>query len=133
MFIATPTSACARAGRVVGAVARHRDEVAAALLALDERELLLRSRLGEEPVEPGFLGDGGGCERVVAGDHHGADAEATQLVEPLAKPGLHDVLEPDHAEDASPVGDDEGRAPSLEIDSTNSVSSGGTEPPCSAT
>ena len=36
--------------------------------------------------------------------------EAAQLVEALAEAGLHDVLEADHAEDASVVGDDQRRA-----------------------
>ena len=39
-------------GCVVRAVAGHRDEVAALLLAPDERELVLGRRLGEEVVDP---------------------------------------------------------------------------------
>ena len=42
-------------GRVVGAVAGHRDEAAAPLLLLDERHLLFGRRFGEEVVDAGFL------------------------------------------------------------------------------
>ena len=41
-------------GRVVGAVAAHRDEPPALLLATDERELVLGRRLGEHVVDPGL-------------------------------------------------------------------------------
>ena len=46
-------------GRVVGAVAGHRDEVAAGLLALDQRHLVLGRGLGEEVVDAGLVGDRG--------------------------------------------------------------------------
>ena len=76
VFIATATSACASAGRVVGAVAGHRDEPAARLVLADELELRLGRRLGEEVVDAGLGGDRRGGERVVAGDHDGLDAHA---------------------------------------------------------
>ena len=82
---------------VVGAVAGHRDQPAALLLALDQRHLVLGRGLGEEVVDAGLLGDGPGGQRVVAGDHHGADAHPAHLVEPLAHALLDDVLEVDHA------------------------------------
>ena len=85
VFIATPTSAWASAGRVVGAVAGHRDELAALLLLLDQRHLVFGGRLGEEVVDAGLLGDGARGERVVAGDHDGADAHRAHLGEPLAR------------------------------------------------
>ena len=71
-------------GRVVGAVAGHGDQLAAGLLLADERELVLGRGLGEEVVHAGLGGDGRGGERVVAGDHHGADAHRAELVEALA-------------------------------------------------
>ncbi len=50
--------------RVVGAIADHGDEPAAALLQTDQRELLFGRRLGEEVVDPGLGGGGGqGCPR----------------------------------------------------------------------
>ena len=86
-------------GGVVGAVAGHGDEEPAGLLLLDQRHLVLGRGLGQEVVDAGLLGDGRRGERVVAGDHHRADAHAAQLGEPLADALLHDVLEVDHAED----------------------------------
>ena len=79
VFIATPTSAWRERGRVVRAVAGHRDEVAAGLLAPDQRHLVLGRRLGEEVVDAGLLGDRLRGERVVAGDHHRADPHRAQL------------------------------------------------------
>ena len=69
---------------VVRAVAGHRDERAARLLALDQRHLVLGRRLGEEVVDAGLVGDRLRGERVVAGDHHRADAHRAQLGEALA-------------------------------------------------
>ena len=96
--MATPTSAWASAGRVVRAVAGHRDELAARLLPLDERHLVLGSGLGEEVVDAGLLGDRLGRQRVVTRDHDGLDAHAAQLVEPLPHALLDDVLEVDDAQ-----------------------------------
>ena len=85
---------------VVGAVAGHRDELAALLLGPDQGHLVLGGGLGEEVVDAGLCGDGLGGQRVVAGDHHGADAHRAQLVEAFAHAGLDDVLEVDHAQGA---------------------------------
>ena len=79
VFIATPTSACCESRRVVRAVAGHRDEVAAGLLTLDERHLVLGLGLGEEVVDARLLGDRPRRERVVAGDHDRADPHRPQL------------------------------------------------------
>ncbi len=98
VFIATPTSACASAGRVVGAVAGHRDQPSALLFPADQRQLVLGLRFGEEVVDAGFLGDRRGRERIVAGDHHGADPHGAEPVEALPHAALDDVLEVDHAE-----------------------------------
>ena len=81
--------------RVVGAVAGHRDQPALALLVADQLELALRRGLGEEVVDARLVGDLGGGERVVAGDHHGPDAHRAQLVEAVAHPLLDHVLEVD--------------------------------------
>ena len=82
----------------------------AGLLRLDQGHLVLGRRLGEEVVDAGLLGDGRRGQRVVAGDHHRADAHAAQLVEPLAHALLDDVLELDHAEGPVALGHDERRA-----------------------
>ena len=84
--------------RVVGAVAAHGDQAALGLLLADQLELVLGRGLGEEIVDAGFGGDGGGGQRVVAGDHHRADAHAAQVGEALADAGLDDVLQVDDAE-----------------------------------
>ena len=55
-------------GRVVGAVAGHRDELAALLLLPDQRHLVFGRRLREEVVHAGFFSDGPRGPRVVAGD-----------------------------------------------------------------
>ena len=99
MFIATPTSAWASAGCVVGAVAGHGDQPAALLLLADQRHLVLGRGLGEEVVDAGLARRWpAAVQRVVAGDHDGADAHRAQLGEPLAHARLDDVLEVDHAE-----------------------------------
>ena len=99
--------------RVVGAVAAHGDELALGLLVADELELRLRRRLGEEVVDAGLGGDGGGGHRVVAGDHHRADAHAAQLGEALADAALDDVLEVDDAEEPAVLRHGERRAAGL--------------------
>ena len=110
VFIATPTSACASAGRVVGAVARHGDEASAGLLALDQIQLVARRGLREEIVDAGFGRDGGGGQRVIAGDHDGANAHDAHLREALPHAALHDVFQMNHAQDARAVRHHERRA-----------------------
>ena len=68
-------------GRVVRAVAGHRDEPSLGLLVADQLELALGRRLGEEVVDAGLLGDLRRGQAVVAGDHDGADAHRAQLLE----------------------------------------------------
>ena len=85
VFMATPTSACASAGASLVPSPVMATRKPPCLLLADERHLVLGRGLGEEVVDAGLLGDGGGGERVVAGDHHRADAHAAQLVEPLAR------------------------------------------------
>ena len=85
-------------GGVVGAVAGHRDEPAALLLLPDEAHLVLGRGLGEEVVDARLLGDGRGGQRVVAGDHDGANSHGAHDVEAFAHAGLDDVLEVDDAQ-----------------------------------
>jgi hypothetical protein len=91
-------------GSVVGAVAGHRHQAAALLLAADEGHLVLRGGLGEEVVDAGFGRDRLGGQGVVAGDHDGADPERPQLVESLLHAGFHHVLQVHDAKDACTVG-----------------------------
>ena len=71
-------------GRVVGAVAAHRDQAAFGLDLADIVELVLRRGLGDVIVDAGLGGDGGGGDAVVAGDHDGADAHVAQGGEAFA-------------------------------------------------
>ena len=70
--------------RVVRAVSGHRDEPPGALLALDQIHLRFGRRLGEKVVDAGLLRDGRGGQRIVAGDHDGANAHRAQAIEALA-------------------------------------------------
>ena len=60
--------------RIIRAVAAHGDKLALRLLVANELELHLRRRLGKEIIHPRFRRDGSGGQRIVAGDHHRADA-----------------------------------------------------------
>ena len=124
-------------GGVVGAVAGHRDQLAALLLLLDQRHLVFRRRLGEEVVHAGLVGDRLGGERVVTGDHDGPDAHLAHLGEPLGDALLDDVLEVDHAERASGavhlLGDDQRSAADGRDAVDQPPSSSGGVPPLSRT
>ena len=85
-------------GRVVRAVAGHRDEAALRLLVADELHLVFGLRLGDEVVDAGLRGDGRRRQLVVAGDHDRADAGAAHLLELGLDAGLDGVLEVDDAE-----------------------------------
>ncbi len=94
-------------GSVVGAVAGHGDEFAFGLLALDQRHFVFGLGFGEKIVDSGLAGDGRGGERVVAGDHHGANAHGAEVVETLAHAAFDDVGEGDDAEHAAVFGDEQ--------------------------
>ena len=98
---------------VVGAVAAHGDELALGLLVADELELGLRRRLREEIVDAGFGRDGGRGQRIVAGDHHRADAHRAQRREALADAAFDDVLQVNDAEQLAVLGDGQRRAAGL--------------------
>ena len=105
--MATPTSACASAGASFVPSPVMATSLPCACSRLMSSILASGRRLGEEVVDAGLLGDHGGGERVVAGDHHGADAHGAHLVEALADAALDDVLEVDHAERPVVAGDGE--------------------------
>ena len=73
-FIATATSAWASAGASLVPSPVMATSCAARLVLADQLQLGLGRGLGQEVVHAGLGGDRGGGERVVAGDHHGADA-----------------------------------------------------------
>ncbi len=97
VFMATPTSAWARAGAslVPSPVMATRNPPACSLLM----RAILSSGVASarKSSTPGLLGDGGGGQRVVAGDHHRADAHPPQLFEAGGDALLDHVLEVDDA------------------------------------
>ena len=98
---------------VVGAVARHRDQMPLLLVAADHRELRLGRGLREEVVDARLGGDRGGGERIVTGDHHGADPHRAKLLKAFRDTPFHDVLQLDDAQHARTVGDDQRRGARL--------------------
>ena len=134
VFMATPTSACASAGASFVPSPVIATSRPAGLLAPDQRHLVLGRRFGEEVVHARLGGDRRGGQRVVAGDHHGADAHGAQLAEPLrhAASSRRPSGRSPRARGSS-LGDDERRAPWRAMRSTAGVSSEGTSPPDSRT
>jgi hypothetical protein len=84
VFIATPTSAWASAGASLVPSPVIATRCPGGLLLADAAELVFGRGLGHEVVDAGLGGDGRGRQRVVAGDHHRADAHAAQLGEALS-------------------------------------------------
>ncbi len=95
---------------VVGAVARHGNQLPLGLLRLDEAHLRFRRRLGKEIVDTRFGGNRGGSARVVAGDHNRANAHGTEALETFLNATLDDVLEVNDAQQLCTVCDGKGRA-----------------------
>ena len=98
VFIATPTSAWASAGASLvpsPAIATSRPSLCSSRISSSLRS---GRGLGEEVVDARLVGDLRRGERVVAGDHHRADAHRAQLVEAGAHALLDDVLQVDDAE-----------------------------------
>ena len=54
--------------------------------------------LGQEIVHPGLGRDGGGRQRIVAGDHDGLDAHLAQLGKAFLDAAFDDILQVDHAQ-----------------------------------
>ena len=108
VFIATPTSACARAGASFGAVSGHGDQ-RPRLFCLMYASLSSGSP-GPENRRRRLLGDGGGGQRIVAGNHHGANTHGAQLTDALFHAAFDDVFEMDDAEHFAVHGNGERRA-----------------------
>ena len=88
VFMATATSAWARAGASLVPSPVMATRRPPRLVLADELELGLGRGLGEEVVDARLGGDGGRGQRVVAGDHHRLDAHPPQLGEALRMPPL---------------------------------------------
>ena len=113
VFMATPTSACASAG----ASLVPSPVIATSLpLACSSRiSCIFVSGVASarKSSTPASARDRRRGERVVAGDHHRADAHGAEAGEALLDAALDDVLEVDDAEHARAVGDRERRAARL--------------------
>ena len=83
---------------IVGAVAAHSDQTAVVLFVANAREFFLWRGFGEHVIHTSFGSNRSGRQRVVAGDHHSADAQFAQLGETFADAGLDHVLEVDRTE-----------------------------------
>ena len=107
--MATPTSAWASAGASLEPSPHMATRRPLACSSRIRRSLSSGRGLGEEVVDAGFGGDGGGGDRVVAGDHHGAQAHPAQVGEAFLHPRLDHVLEVDDAHQLEVLGDGQGR------------------------
>ena len=68
------------------------------MLALDQRHLVFGTRLREEIVHASLPSDGCRGERVVASDHHGANAHRPQMLEPFAHSPFDNIRQRDYAQ-----------------------------------
>ena len=69
-----PTFGLRQCRRIVDAVAGHRDASTLALQALDNRGFLIRKNVRLDVLDSQRLGNGVGCDSVVAGQHDDVDA-----------------------------------------------------------
>ena len=98
VFMATPTSAWASAGASLVPSPHMATSLPFACSPRMSLSLSSGVACGEKVVDAGFSRDRRGGQRVVAGDHDGADAHAPQLGEALADAAFDDVLEVNDAE-----------------------------------
>ena len=134
VFIAMPTSAWARAGASLvpsPVIATRRPRCCCSRISSILRSGVASAR---KSSTPGLARDRGGGARVVARDHHGADAHRPEAREPLGDAELHHVLQVDDAEDLA-----RRRRPraacrrSRRCAPTPTSRSAGTAPPCART
>ena len=85
-------------GGIVGAVAGHGYQFALALLTLDQVHLVLGLGLGQKVVHSSFARNHRRGQRVVAGNHDGANAHGAQPRQALLQTALDDVLQVNHAQ-----------------------------------
>jgi hypothetical protein len=83
------------------------------LLVTNAREFLLRRGFGEHVIDARFSSDGSGSQRVVTGDHDGANPQFAQLGETLANARFDHVLEVDRAKQFAVGADQQRRAAAL--------------------
>ena len=95
--------------RIIGAVAAHRNQLAACLLLANQFELVLWRRLGEEIINPAFGRNRRSGEGIVTRDHHRADAHPTQFAKAFANPSFDDILKVYDAQQTAAIGDSQWR------------------------
>ena len=113
VFIATPTSAWASAGASLVPSPHMATSLPLACSSRISLSLASGVAWARKSSTPDFRGDGGGGERIVAGDHHGADAHLAQRREALADAAFDDVLEMDDAQQLAVLGHRQRRAAGL--------------------
>ena len=96
-------------GRVVDAVARHRDDVPARLQPRDQLRLLPRQHLGVHLVDAESRRDRFRRRPVIAGEHHDAHAVGAQQAQRLGRRRLHGIRDREHAREAAVDRDEERR------------------------
>ena len=110
VFMATPTSAWARAGASL--VPSPHIATSLPLACSSRMSLSLASGVAcaRKSSTPDSARDRGRGQRIIAGDHHGADAHLTQFGETFLDAALDDVLQMDDAEQLAVLGDRQRRA-----------------------
>src|SRR5256885_2326943 len=96
--------------RIIRAVAGHGDEAAFGLLPFDKRHLVFRLCFGEKVIDTRLARDGRGSERIVARDHHGANAHGAKMSEAFTHTAFDDIGERDDSENAAIFSNKERRA-----------------------
>src|SRR5258706_9205173 len=89
---------------VVCSVASHGHEFSLRLFPLDERHLVFRLGFGEEIVNPSLTEGWFGRQRVITGNHHGANAHSTKVIETLLHSSFDDICQSDRAQYAAALG-----------------------------
>ena len=110
VFIATPTSACASAGASLVPSPVIATSFPLACSSLMSRIFASGVASREEIVNAGFPGDRRRRARIVAGDHHRANAHRAEALKAFTDAALHHVLQMDHAENFVSLGDHQRRA-----------------------
>ena len=118
VFIATPTSAWASAGASFVPSPVMATRCPAACSSRMRLSFCSGVACAMKSSTPGFGGNGGGGERIVARDHHGSDAHFAQMREAFLDAAFHHVFQLNDAEHFAAFRHDQGVPPEREISST---------------
>ena len=92
VFMATATSAWARAGASLVPSPGHGHHTPAGLVLADEVQLALRRCFCKEIIDSGLCSDRRCSQAVVSGDHDRLDTHLPELGKPIPDPAFHDVF-----------------------------------------